>query len=271
MQGKKMLMIWTLCTVFFLLCNSVPKCFGADRLVVKDSGGDTSFSVSDAGYVLAQKGSLGEDVTTVNAIRSFNVVSDQAVARFWRVHDFFPPGFDFIHSYTGTPDVVRSSFHVFGGPYAGGANVFGIMDRTNGDRTRFTIGPTGNVGIGMDTTLASHLIQLSGGAYCDGGAWVTGSSRELKKDIEPVAYQDALEAAMGLKPVTFRYKKSPDEKHVGFIAEDVPEMVAVNSRKGVETMDIVAVLAKVVQEQQKAIANLQLEVESLKKTKMAAR
>ena len=256
--------------VLAFLCLATTS-FSADRLIVKDSGGVTSFSVTDIGAVFGQECSLGEDVTVSNAIRTFNVVSDQAVARLWRVHDTFPPGFDLIHSQISAPSTVLSSFHVFGGPFGGGDNVFGIMDRTNGDSTRLTIGPTGNVAIGMDNTLASHLIELDGGAYCDGGAWVTGSSRELKKDIEEITYTEALKATMGLTPVSYCYKKTPAEKHVGFIAEEVPDMVAVNSRKGLETMDIVAVLTKVVQEQQKAIAHLQLEIEALQKTKLAIR
>jgi hypothetical protein len=35
---------------------------------------------------------------------------------------------------------------------------------------------------------------------------------------------------------------------VGFIAEDVPELVATKDRKGLSPMDIVAVLTKVVQD-----------------------
>jgi hypothetical protein len=41
-----------------------------------------------------------------------------------------------------------------------------------------------------------------------------------------------------------------------FIAEDVPDLVATNSRDALSSMDLVAVLTKVVQEQQKTIAEL---------------
>jgi hypothetical protein len=40
---------------------------------------------------------------------------------------------------------------------------------------------------------------------------------------------------------------------VGFIAEDVPELVAMEDRKGLSAMEIVAVLTTVVQEQQEVI------------------
>lgn len=51
---------------------------------------------------------------------------------------------------------------------------------------------------------------------------------------------------------------------VGFIAEDVPDIVATNTRKSLSPMDIVGVLTKVVQEQRKAISKLQDEVNALK-------
>jgi hypothetical protein len=49
--------------------------------------------------------------------------------------------------------------------------------------------------------------------------------------------------------VRYNYKANPREKHVGFIAEDVPDLVAREDRKSLSPMDIVAVLTKVVQEQ----------------------
>ncbi len=74
----------------------------------------------------------------------------------------------------------------------------------------------------------------------------------------------------GLNPVTFKYKAGEEERHVGFIAEDVPELVATKDRKGMSPMDVVAVLTKVVKEQQeinrelmKKLAALESEVERL--------
>lgn len=57
-----------------------------------------------------------------------------------------------------------------------------------------------------------------------------------------------------LNPVRFEYKTdNSGEKHLGFIAEDVPDLVAEHDRKHLNAMDITAVLTKVVQEQQKQI------------------
>ena len=55
-----------------------------------------------------------------------------------------------------------------------------------------------------------------------------------------------------LNPVKFNYEVDSEERHLGFVAEDVPDLVATNDRKGMSPMDVVAVLTKVVQEQQRA-------------------
>ena len=60
-----------------------------------------------------------------------------------------------------------------------------------------------------------------------------------------------------LEPVTFSYRNDSDEDHVGFIAEDVPTLVATGDRKGLSAMDIVAVLTRVVQQQQRQIEELE--------------
>jgi len=115
--------------------------------------------------------------------------------------------------------------------------------------------PVSNVGIG--TTTPTHLIELAGGAYSDGATWVNASSRALKKDIKEVSAEEALQTVESLKPVSFVYKEGNQDMHVGFIAEDVPEMVATDDRKGLESMDIAAVLTKVVQEQQRMLKEQQ--------------
>ncbi len=54
------------------------------------------------------------------------------------------------------------------------------------------------------------------------------------------------------------------ETNLGFIAEDDPELVATQGLKGMVSMEVVAVLTKVVQEQQAMITKLNAEVQSLK-------
>ena len=67
-----------------------------------------------------------------------------------------------------------------------------------------------------------------------------------------------------MSPLKYNYKSTKDEHHVGFIAEDVPDLVATKDRKGLSSMDIVAVLTKVVQKQQEQIDALKTEVEQMR-------
>ncbi len=119
----------------------------------------------------------------------------------------------------------------------------------------------GKIGIGV--TAPTYPIQLAGGAYSDGTNWVDASSRDLKENINTLSSDVALKTLDGLAPVTFNYKTNTGDNHVGFIAEDVPDMVATPDRKGLSALDIVAVLTKVVQEQRKTIDMLQDRVEKL--------
>jgi hypothetical protein len=56
--------------------------------------------------------------------------------------------------------------------------------------------------------------------------------------------------------VTFAYTGAPGDPRVGFVAEDVPELVATPGRQTLSALEIVAVLTQVVKEQQKAIVEL---------------
>jgi hypothetical protein len=128
---------------------------------------------------------------------------------------------------------------------------------------RLTIIGNGYVGIGIQDP--EYPLEMASGAYVTtGGVWTNASSREYKDNIEGLKVEDAMETLQGLNPVTFSYKVSPEENHVGFVAEEVPDLVSTKDRKGLSPMDIVAVLTKVVQEQQKTISTLKEELNELK-------
>jgi len=95
--------------------------------------------------------------------------------------------------------------------------------------------------------------------------WTNASSRDYKENVSDLTVEEAKEAVLKLKPVTFDYKADDDDRYVGFIAEDVPELVATKNRKGLSPMDIVATLTKVVQNQQKEIESLREEIDALKR------
>lgn len=111
----------------------------------------------------------------------------------------------------------------------------------------------GNVGIGV--AAPTNPLQMGSGALCTaGGHWADASSREYKQDIEELSTEAAAAALLQLNPVTYSYKAAPAEHHVGFIAEDVPDLVAATDRKSLSPMDVVAVLTKVIQEQEKRLS-----------------
>lgn len=108
--------------------------------------------------------------------------------------------------------------------------------------------------VGLRVANPTRPLEIANGAFCSiGGVWTNASSRELKEDIHPLTTEQARLAVKNLQPVDYRYKNEPEERYVGFIAEDVPDLVATNDRKSLGAMDIVAVLTKVVQEQDRQL------------------
>jgi hypothetical protein len=116
--------------------------------------------------------------------------------------------------------------------------------------------------VGIKTSAPTKPLQVgdvgandgNGAHVTAGGVWTNASSRSIKDDIQPVSLVIARDAVRALQPVTYRYKNERDEEYVGFIAEDVPDLVATNDRKSLASMDITAVLTRVVQDQDRELA-----------------
>lgn len=141
-----------------------------------------------------------------------------------------------------------------------GVNIF--TGASDGAAPRIRVNQNGNIGIGLADPL--HPLHLANGAFVsEGGTWTDASSIQFKQDVMKLELNQAKDALAGLNPVLFRYKAAPQEQYAGFIAEEVPELVAMQGRKGLSPMDIVAVLTKVVQDQQKEIEILKAKMEKL--------
>ena len=126
---------------------------------------------------------------------------------------------------------------------------------------RFVIDQSGNTGIG--TKIPTQKLHVDGNILATGSI-TPGSSREFKENVVELSAQEAELALQALTPIKFNYKADEQkDQHIGFIAEEVPDLLATPDRKGVNPMDVVALLTKVVQEQQKEIAALREEVKAL--------
>ena len=130
-----------------------------------------------------------------------------------------------------------------------------------GSQDRITIDREGNVGIAVSKP--SHPLEMASGAHVTaGGVWTDRSSRQDKENISALPSEVAMDALMNLEPVLFNYRSEQDEQYAGFIAEDVPDVVASNDRQGLSAMDIVAVLTRVVQQQQRKIEELEARLDA---------
>jgi len=164
---------------------------------------------------------------------------------------FFPspsagsPGLDF--SYDGGDD------QVFG---------FGHYGATNQGQTIFVWRNNGKDNVLM-RIFNTGDVQVSGNLKV-GGQVAQASSRELKENINDVSAQEAIASLASLNPVKFNYRNDIHKKTIlGFIAEDVPELVATRDRTGVSPLEVVALLTKVIQEQQAQISRLSDRVNAL--------
>jgi hypothetical protein len=155
----------------------------------------------------------------------------------------------------------------------GGASYFAIEDSTGGavpftikaGASADTIVVDTNNKVGIGTASPTDELHVVGNAYISGDLEL-GSSRDFKNNIRPLELREAMDTLKALRPVKYNHKLKPAEESVGFIAEEVPDLVATNSRKSLSPDDIVAVLTKVIQDQQRTIEALSCRIEALEKS-----
>jgi len=222
---------------------------GEDKLIVKNQSGTATFKVEDSGAVtsastLLTNGASGWGsapfVLGQNIGNRGMVITDKATSNQKNIYFGWNAG----------------SSHEY-------AEVFALQEGIA--YKNLVLNPNGGY-VGIGTTSPSYPLQMGSGAYVSsGGVWTNASSREFKNDIRALTGDEAMDVLKELRPVKFSYKVDTNETHVGFIAEDVPDLVASGDRKGMSSMDVVAVLTRVVQEQQKTIAELSRKVAELEK------
>jgi trimeric autotransporter adhesin len=140
------------------------------------------------------------------------------------------------------------------GEGAGSANGYGILLTSTGTNEPIYVNHNGNI-----ATLSTA------------GVWTNASDSTLKKNILPIDY--GLDVVQKLRPVSYQMK-SNNEKQVGFIAQEViqlvPEVVSENegATMSMSYGNLVAVLTKAIQEQQIIIENQQKEIYLLQENQL---
>ena len=129
-----------------------------------------------------------------------------------------------------------------------------------------------NENVGIGNTNPGYLLTMeasSGGYYNEStNMWVNGCSRVSKQDILPNDL-DVFSILEDLDVVKYRFKEevagNPEAAfHIGFVAEDAPELLAGKNHDGMQTGDCIGLLLAVVKEQQIIINNMQKEIDELK-------
>lgn len=106
------------------------------------------------------------------------------------------------------------------------------------------------------------IVMGNGAQLTSGGVWQNASSKTYKENIQPIMLNEALQALEKIEPVKYQYKRDESkELNLGFIAEDVPELVSTPSRKNMDPMEVVAMLTTIVKNQQQVINSQQQAIE----------
>ena len=116
-----------------------------------------------------------------------------------------------------------------------------------------------------DRLVINHQLRYPDGVRIEGNVQVTGTLTELssaaqKENIAELTGPEAMATLMGLNAVKYNYKAdAAKQRRIGFIAEEVPELVAHAGRDRISPMDVVAVLTKAVQELAAEVTRLRQE------------
>ncbi len=269
-------------TVMALAVLMVSPGFSADKLIVKDSSGNnTKFVVRDDGSVgINNPTALGYvvDVSAGNNMKSslhFSLNGTDTGGWITSVLDnnfFLSSGAMYNGAQGGWIQKSSDGSAIVAGSQWTGFEIWTATGTAVGSAAALTrrvvVSTNGNMGIGFTNPvqIPQYVLEIGNGAYVTpGGVWHDASSRDYKENIQSLSTEKALEALKDLTPVTYNYKVDSAERHVGFIAEDVPELIASKDRKALSPMDIVAVLTKVVQEQSKTIEALSAKIDRIEK------
>ncbi len=234
---------------FFLVCQNAPW----PDVIIRTTPFWLGTGAPTNSFVITSEGRIGvgTDVPDVNSqMEERSIMANGVLLTGYHSANFTTPVPHYLR--------VENSLGVFrSGVQSSGDAQFGAFTAGNGlnllagGASKVTINSSGQVSIGNPPPpVGTNALATSTGAVLtEAGVWTNNSSRAAKRDIEPITSKQARDTVLALRPVSYRYKNEPDEQYVGFIAEDVPELIATRNRKGLAEMDITAVVTKVIQDQ----------------------
>jgi len=98
----------------------------------------------------------------------------------------------------------------------------------------------GNGRLSVGVASPTHLIDVTGGAYCNGTSWVNGSDRNAKEAFTAINPRTVLEKVSALPITEWKYKAEADgSKHLGPMAQDFHAAFGLNGAddKHIATVD----------------------------------
>jgi hypothetical protein len=238
---------------------------GSNKLYIDTFGSTTPLIYGEFdNRIMTVNGKLGVGTTVPSAQIQVGVATPPDIGTPWDFYSYNPSygrvAIDSGVNNAGLEFLETTVRKWFMGSFNG---LFGVYN-TPAQNFSIVINSQNYVGIGTMTP-AYPIHMASGARVTTGGVWTNASSREYKENIQELSASEAEDTLAKLDPVKYNYKVDAEDRHVGFIAEDVPDLVATKDRKGLSSMDIVAVLTKVVQEQQKTISELTEKVADLQR------
>ena len=105
-------------------------------------------------------------------------------------------------------------------------------------------------------------VDADGMIYSNGTSQL--SSRSLKDNITNLSEDNALAAFTKLQPVLFNYKNTTNQQ-AGFIAEDVPDVIAAPDHKSINPLEVTALLTSVVKTQQKQLETQEKQIQEMRR------
>lgn len=163
-------------------------------------------------------------------------------------------------------------------PYAFGIQVH---DLTSGTPVPLSLQPVSGK-VGVNNIIPAYTLDVTGTINASiearSAAFVTTSDSRLKKNISD--FQNGISTIMQLHPVSYDKKTSIQSenysiKEIGFVAQEIekvlPELISVGNDEektlGVNYIELIPILTKAIQEQQKEILDLKNKINALENRK----